>query len=467
MKIVLLLCNILLAIVQALIAIRAVRKLRNNIVDFSAVFALVHIIWFFPVVYDVIMGRSVFLYVYKIVRDFDTTASLEMITYYNAMATFIIVMFDAGYSVNRKKTSYSFVYSVRGGFKIKHYYIVQAVILTTCLFLVYRTYRNYGTSLQIFFSAARKKGLYSSFYEKNFIILLPLVLLTNYVIKQMYFQKNIGFGVVPYLLIILLSTIPTGQRREIINDALFAAILIILGRNSIKASRVITRNAEESQAQIAKTQTKKIIKRTRKIIIVILTLAILAIPYLWYQRTIMSHFQDTGYYKVNDLRSIMELLFGSGASGYPTLLAIHNYEEANHVSFFLRNVLFFLQSPIPSKLIGEMKLAPVTELMQQTYDTSGNLSLFYIGDIYFTFSVLSPIVSFFVGFFLERYYNRSLTANNVRYLVYAVILFSQLVTLYKNGLAEYLIKILFMGVLFIIDFSLVNPRGGRINLKVK
>lgn len=458
MDIILFITNFLLALAQGCLLIRAVRKLKNNILDFGAIFELLYIVWFVPVVYDMLSGGKIFLYVYKIVRDYNIDASYSTLTYYNFVSTIIMGAFEIGYNWKRKKRRYEYVFDAEGSFSRRNYNIIQVALLIVWAFLATKSYLTYGGTVNSFLSVARKNGVYQSFYEKNIIVILPLLLFSNYVFSVIIQKKRFGIKLGIYLLIILLSVLPTGQRREMITDFLFAAVVVVLGFYNNKFNRASKAIASVDDQIEKKNKIRRRRRTLRNGILLIFLIAVVSIPLLWYQRSIATQIQNRGFYIAGSTgRGVLEVIFGSGATGFPTMLAVANYQAEHEVNFIFRNVLYFIESPIPRAILGDSKLESLTEFMQKTAYASGNLSLFYMGDIYFTFDLFGIIISFFVGYNISKYYNLFLCRKNLRFMFYSVILFSQIITLYKNGLAEFLIKIFLMGALFYISFKFISP----------
>lgn len=465
------LINTILAVFQIGIFLNAIRSLKKCILDFAAIVELLYCIWFVPVVFDMMAGTNIFSYVYKITREFNLSTSLQQITFFNFISFLIIVSFEAGYRLFRPANKeLSFKYEVQGSVFYSNFYIVQAAIFVLWVYLEFTAFRNYDGSLRLFLSASRKTGIYSSFYIKNLIMYLPLVLLTNYMLSRLYQKQKLGAGVIKYLIIVVAAILPTGQRREMISILIFVAIILVLFNQTSKIQHETQKKHYEEDEDVDKDESergtiRRLIKKLKFQIILILGMCAAAIPFFWILRWRDNQIQNIGYVS-GEARGILELIFGSGATGFPTLIAIDNYCSATGTNFYLRNVLYLLQVAIPRSILGDMKIGALTEFVQQSLGTSSNLSIFYVGDLYFTFGIFGVVVSFLTGYFLSKVYNKWLYKNNFRAMVYALVVFSQIVTFFKNGLAEFLIKVVFLSLILLVDFKLLNP-GGKIYTKTR
>ncbi|MFC7319287.1 hypothetical protein [Halobacillus campisalis] len=438
--------NLIIFTLQIILLIKAILVLKKNALDFGALFIIIYIVFYVPVVYDMYFDWQLFSYVYKIVGQYNVFASKTTITYFNFITTLIMLSFEIGYSLKRKNKKVNVDLCKPTNYVSVNYYIIQCLCFTIWLVIMVNLLSRYNGDLIMFFTPS-SKDVYGSYYEKYISFLLPIIMLTLKRLKVYHFNnKKIDKTTVFYVLLVLASSVPSGQRREIINQILYISLLfIVLPKYSIIDYFKGYKNKQKNQIQT-------------KVLRLGLFIAAL-VPFFWYGRVWFNQIQR-GASNITppwEVRGVFEVLFGSSSTGFPTIIALNNYYEtiASGLPYF-RNVIYLITSPIPSAIYSE-KLAALTEEVQNMSNAGSNLSLFYITDMYLTFGPVSIFVSFLVGYILSVMYNRSLHSIYMKHKVLALIALSQIVLLYKNGVTEFVIKMTLYLFLMIISINLIFP----------
>lgn len=426
--------NIVILVVQILYFIKKVLSFKKEYMDFSAIFYFIYCFFYIPVFWDMFLQTNIFKYVYKIVSEYNIEALPETLTFYNFISLLIIMGFGFGYDLykNKENKNINYIY-------IENYYIlIQISLFGFWLLLETIAFKTYDKGLLLFLLPSSKK-IYNSAYVKYLTIAVPLVMFTLRTIKDLYKYGKIKKGIILNIIIVIITVIPAGQRREIIEAFLYMAMIILF-----------------SNVTIEKQLYKKMIK--------LLIVSLIFVAVFWYARVYFFQFQKNRSTLGNPFstRKPIEVVYGSGATGFPTSIAIHNFYNERHLPYG-RNIIYVFTNIIPRSLY-ENKLSALTEEIQQVSNTNSNLSLFYVSDMYFTFGMLSPFFSLFFGYFFSRLYKNSLKGSlRKKYLSY--FMFSKIILLFKNGFSEYIIMMVFYVVLLEIAINIVFPRGDNLNEK--
>lgn len=428
-----LIINLIILVLQILLVISAIRKLKNNYMDFSSYFIFIYAIFFIPIFWDMYLGTNVFSYAYKTVEENNISATKTELTYYNFIVFIIIVFFKIGFQIaksNNKEKEYKYLR--------QNYMITQMGLLIIWFFLMAIAIKNYDGNILMFFTPSSKQ-IYNSVYMKTLTLVIPTLMFTLRVCRDVYLYNKIKFSVFVYVLIMLISAMPSGQRREIIEVVLYILLVLTFSKQELLIKKI----SDSKKA-------KKIFKY--------LFICVVLVIVVWYARVLFTQIQR-GKANINNpltVRSPIQILYGSSASGFPTMIAMHNYFENTGIPYF-RNVVYVFTSFIPRSIYPN-KLESLTEYLQNLYGTESNMSLFYVCDMYFTFGLLSIFASLFFGYIFAMLYKSSINKSSIRYKYIAFIMFSKIILLYKNGFAEYIIKMLFYLVIMSVCINFVFPK---------
>lgn len=431
--------NILLLLIQILIFVHALRRLNQKITDFGAIFVIMYSVWYVPIIYDMLTGGRYFESAYRnlllIYSDYFVYDA-ALLTKLNLITTLIMLAFELGYSSQYKKNTFTFTFRTNDEIRKKKYLIAQAVILGIWLLLEVRGFFMAGVSFRAFFSSTRK-NMYGSEIVETLILKLPIILFANFLYYSAS-QKRKKIGLI-YWLLIAIAALQTNQRREMISDFLFAIILYISYYATIKKE---TGNAAFN-----------INRRVKKYVIVVFVAVLCMVPLFWYLRVYSNQVINLGATSVKFTRSFGELLFsGSGVTGFPTLIIYKKFGEENGISYIFRELLFTLEAFIPRSLFpGKMKALNI--FIRDTLGVSNNLSMFYINELYYTFGVLSILVSFIVACVFSKLYNNFTNRSTFEGKFYMAFFLSNIIKLFKNGLSSFVISTVFLSILIMLDFS--------------
>ena len=433
------LINLPLFFIQILIVLNAMRNLLKKILDFGSIFELLYGIWYIPIIYDMLFGRRMFGYAYESVTKnysryfiYDTVA----ITKFNLITTLIMVAFALGYSSYRDSKTVRFEYRIDRPINKYKYYFAQSVLFSFWAVLEIRGFFKYGGSIAGFF-AATKKDMYGSEIVEILIVKIPLLVFANY----FYFNASIRrkkIGII-YWILVLFPAIQTHQRREMIANFLFAAIVYF-------SYYATTKNVSTIDSQILN-------RRMKKYMVIVFFAVVCMVPLFWFLRVHDNQVINKGVTEVKYTRTFLEvLLFGGGATGFPTLIVFDVFRMEHGVNFFFHNILFLLQSFIPRRLFPG-KTSPINLIIRDMLGINANLSSFYINELYFTFGLFSILISFLIGRVFSKLYNRYTSSLMFDDKLLMALFLANIVNLFKNGLVSFLIHTVFIVILFYADLS--------------
>lgn len=429
--------NIVAFFLQVIYLVRAIKKFNKNPIDFSALFAFLYIAFYssaaWNYLFDLNLFKNEFFIYYEV---FPTKFEASSV---NLISVIIMWAFEFGYSMKRVVKA-----------PIKRTLVINKskmefiqVLLIICWFMItIYGFKSYGGSLRLFFSPARKT-IYTSGYLISLVVIIPTTLFTLNLVNDKISKYKKTILTIFYSVMLMLTQISLGQRREIINGLIYIFIMLML-------SRRIKNNA------IFDIINNNMI---RKKIISLGFLVILLVPILWYLRTYTTQVQRgaTEIVMPWKVRGWFELLFGSSTTGFQTTFIIDDFTK-QYGEFWLHSIIFLITIVLP-RSIFPWKLMTITKTMQFAFGIQGNLSLFYINDIYYNFGILSIIASFLFGYFLSKIYNMNLKSENLYSKAYAVILLSQIILLFKNGFAQYIIMIFQYFLVFKLSYIFIYRKN--------
>lgn len=430
------LVNIIILVLQCYLLFKSIQSLKKNFLNFSALIYLMYFVFSIPIFWDMYLELDIFKYVYKITSEYNIVASDWSLTYFNFISFLIHGMFFWGYN-NAKFPSNDEKTVVVDS---KRYVILQIVLISLLSILLLNSMLRYDGNILLYFTPS-SKSIYGSFYEKYLILTIPYLLFTIKVFYDYYKNKKIKKSIIFYIIALVLITSSTGQRREIITAVIYMGLLLI----SL---------SENKGVNFSKPSKKIIILGISSVILIFVT---------WYMRGLFSQIQGgSGNIQLPwKSRGIIEVIFGSSSTGYPTTIALHNFYKLDGYPYF-RQVAYFIQSFIP-RAIFENKLISLTEFVQTQINAKSNLSLFYVNDIYFTFGFFGIFISYYVGKLFSYIYNGFLNNKVVLSRCYAFIMFSLIIMFYKNGLVEFMIRFTFVFILMKLCLSYVfNTKNKKI-----
>jgi hypothetical protein len=148
-----------------------------------------------------------------------------------------------------------------------------------------------------------------------------------------------------------------------------------------------------------------------------------------------------------EIRGVLDVIFGSPATGYPALMLVQSYVVAVGTDF-LYLPKFIASMPIP-RWLWENKIVDLDTQMQRYYETFENPSSFWFGELYYMFGpFVSIIAAFLLGLFGYMLCEKIRMSPTVFGRTFFALIFMQSITLFKNGFAVFSLNITVL--LFII-----------------
>jgi len=329
---------------------------------------------------------------------------------------------------------------------IKHYQgtlttsLFSGLLVIIWLGLVYEILQQYQNAFWLLLSPARK-GLIMSGMTTVLIVVIPQVLLTGSFMFQSSRFKKIVFS-----LMLLVSGSILGQRREMLVGILLIALLVFFCSH----------------------KRQDVMKEFRTMIVVVGVSITLLIPASWYLRVLATQVQRSGVVEHDplSLRSPIELIFGSLASGYQSYLVVNKYTESDVIRVG-DGIRYLSTSMIPRSVLVDKSMTPTQKIKVNNGD-AGNISIFFISEVFLNFYYLSIPVLFALLFFI----NRLNSYFNVHFQYLSVFMFAQSAYVFKNGLLQFvpifIIYSVLVGVLLLSSRIRARPLSVRVlNRRIK
>lgn len=420
---------------QVYLLFRGFSRIKKYIFDLCGYLNLLFFVFFVIPAWDLYFDTH--LFDHRIV-DYGVAPSRDSIIYYIAIVTIIAALFDLGYQLGTGRL-YSFSDNRRLididnsiYYHQATYTIVLAVLAIIWFLVMYYAYRSFGRSLILFLLPSRKQDTYSSVISLMQLA-IPDIILSLTVIRNWDKKDIIKSALIP-IMMVLVTVSSNNQRREIIQGIVFCGLLVLM-----KYFKVLKdRNGFENFLR------KKPWGKYARIGI-LATVAL--IPLLWYARSFSNQIVRGGV-TVNPftLHSFTDLIFGSSTTGFDTTLIIDQYDKA-YGGLFFHCIRFFFMFWIPRSIYPN-KPMQITQMIKVSRGDWGNLSTFYVNDLFFSFKLLSFIFVPLCGALVSRIYNKASSSRNIDDAVFSIYIFSQIILLFKNGFSVFLTRIAFFWVLY-------------------
>ena len=256
-----------------------------------------------------------------------------------------------------------------------------------------------------------------------------------------------------WVLLALVATFSTHQRRELVTTALLLLSLgMFLGP---------LRDQLKGKAAAARMDPAKNLRRMRMMIIVVLFAGLLLVPLLWYARVFFTNWGEGNEVDVFEIRSFTDILFGSPSTGYPTFVYIQDL-----VSNFGTDPLYLLAYPLTifiPRALWDSKPLDLDTIVQNQYWLLENPSSFWFGEMYYGLGYLAPLVTVGLAFFLYRFCLKCQTVPHIWYRTMGALLFMQCVTLFKNGVTVFVIRTVVLVALLGVAWVVCRPSRDEID----
>lgn len=432
--------TILTLIINILLIIYCIKRFKRHPLSFDVIIYFMYLIFYYIPLLDYIYSWGMFSN--NLLRVNGYVGDIETAIKFNFVSLFIISTFMMGFRIKfvffrkRQNSKKQTINNVRIILKKKKLYYIKIILFITLALVVFSALRNYNYGIRNFFSMARKEA-YTSNIQTTLVTVIPTILLSLEFIEEVITYKRIRPKLFLYALLSIFVTMTRGQRRELINEVIFIALLLIYGRSHKYYS--LDRNEVNS--------------KIRRYIILLGALVAVLIPATWYLRVYSTQFQYG--YKINPFqyRGWLELLFGSSSTGFQTSIILDNYNRDYGLPS-LASVKLMLSYFIPRAFFNS-KAMVLTRYVQQGLGTSGNLSVFYINDVWFNFYYFSPLISLLLGKTISNIVKNLDDDYNLFRTITKYVAFSKVITLFKNGYTGYFFSFIIFWVIWRIIERLV------------
>lgn len=437
---------LIILILNVCTAVYCFRCLKKNIFSFDAILFFMYLVFYFLPIVDYELSLGFFTDDLLRINGYyydDSTVSKFTIASYLIMVCLIFgyrkLTFKSQNSGLRVEQSYSI--------KFGNFQVVKLGLIGVLILLLAIDISNYKYGIQHYFSMARKEFETHSNGIAMLLSLLPVIILClEYVYEVKTFGK-VKKRILFYMALSLIISVTTGQRREIINHFLLILFLYIDSKNY----RINEKPSEQN--------VKLFQKRAFRLMLIGAIMVVILIPVTWYLRVYSTQLQYGNI--VNPFRrGWVELIFGSSSTGFQTSVILEGFDRKHGIPI-LNSVWLMVTYFIPRGIFAN-KAMITTEYVQQVLGTAGNLSTFYINDMWFTFYYFSPVISILFGIFFKNVMRPIKQEKDRVYDVVkkipAYIALSKIITLFKNGFASYFISMVLFYIIWMLCRMLVTQR---------
>lgn len=324
--------------------------------------------------------------------------------------------------------------------------LVSAAYFLLWLATAFVLYQQSGQTLTEFLVPIKKTGIATeqSGYLRSLYLAIPSVL----VVLSYWKHGKLRFSGWMWTVLALLATFSTHQRRELVTTAL---LIISLGMflGPLRGSLGV-KTAERGH------DPKNHTRRMRLTISVALLAGLMLVPMLWYARVYFTSWDRGSDVNAFEIRSFTDILLGSPTAGFPTLVYIQDF-----VADFGTNPLYLLVYPLTifiPRALWDSKPKDLDSILQSHYWLMENPSAFWYGEMYYGLGYLAPVATLLLGFGFYRYCMKCQAVPHVWYRTLGALFFMQSVTLFKNGLTLFIIRLLVLVVLLGIAWIACRPR---------
>lgn len=334
-------------------------------------------------------------------------------------------------------------------FKSKKLSLISALYFALWLALAVVQYRGSDQTITQFFLPIKQTGITAvqSGYVRSLYLAIPSAL----VVISYWRDGRLRLIGWTWVAIALLATFSTHQRRELVTTALLILSLHIF----LRPLRDSTLRGRIKQNTDHKLRTS----RMRWGTLTVLFAGLMLVPLLWYARVYFTSRSRGSAVNAFEVRSFSDVLLGSPSTGFPTFVYIQDF-----VDTYGTNVFYLFAYPftifIP-RVLWESKPTDLDTMMQDNYWLAENPSSFWYGEVYYTFGSFAPIVTLVLAFVMYRFCLKCQNLPDVWYRTIAAILFTQSVTLFKNGITVFIIETAVLIVLLGCAWIVCRPAEYR------
>lgn len=274
-------------------------------------------------------------------------------------------------------------------------------------------------------------------------IMMPLAIAA----KSYWAKGRIDRWMLFWLGMAVMAAFSRTQRRDFVTMALFVVALVVLvGELILKPGSQRLRATKK-----ASTKSKAILG------LAMLTGGAMLVPVLWYTRVYFTAADQGKFVDPTEIRSFTDILLGSPATGYPTLVLIRDYViRTGSDAFYIPTYL--LGAVIP-RFIWPGKPMQLDAILEEYYRLMENPSAFWFGELFYSFGSAAILAALVLGFAMFKVAHAASMSPSIIIRTIGVVVFMQSVTFYKNGFAQFAINSL-MFIAFLL-FAWWFPVSGR------
>lgn len=411
-----------------------IKKFRSNPLSFDVVVYLLYFVFYYIPLLDYLYNWGLFSN--SLLRINGYFGSEKIAIKYNYISLIIMCTFVLGFRTSiiyRKKNvqikykQNTFDFSINR----KTVLVIKIVLFLVLALVMFSAIRNYQYGIKNFFTMARKDA-YSGTFQTTIVSIVPTLLIGLEYIDEIKSYGKIKWKLLLYIGLAILAILTKGQRREIINEIIFVALLFMHAISNRYYS----------------LDKKKANRKIRKYIVILGILIVILIPTTWYLRAYATRAQYGRFVNPFQYYGWLELLFGSSSTGFQTSIIMDGYEK-DYGFPFLNSIRLMLSYFIPRSIL-KTKPMVLTRYIQQGLNTSGNLSVFYINDVWFNFYQFSPIISFIIGTIISKILKDIDGEKNLFSRITKFFAFSNVITLFKNGYTSFFFSLIVFWIVWVI-----------------
>ena len=261
-------------------------------------------------------------------------------------------------------------------------------------------------------------------YLLTIFIMMPLAI----VAKSYWAKGRINPWILLWIGLSIMAAFSRSQRRDFVTMALFVVGLLVLVGALLPKHEV--RHGRAARKRGARPNTM--------VGLAMLAGAAALVPILWYSRVYFTSASRGKLVDPTDIRSFSDLLLGSPATGYPTLVLIRDYVGKFGSDFFYTPV--YLIGTVMPRFIWPGKPMQIDGILEEHYNLTENPSSFWFGELFYSFGSLAVLMAVVLGYFMFKLSNAACTSNSILMRTIGVVIFMQCVTFYKNGFSQFAIN---------------------------
>lgn len=273
-----------------------------------------------------------------------------------------------------------------------------------------------------------ESSIYLNYILRSFYLYAPFLALICVVLDNR--SKKIIALVFVWGVMISFST---GQRRDLLSFLLFGLYVYLYSSKRYALSQFVSYWKA----------------------IMLFLLGIAGVVTLWVIRVFLTNIvRDGEIINPFDIRGAGEIIYGSGATGIPTLLVVMEWVDSYSLQIGY-NLIYGFSQVLP-RALWDKKPVGIDTIIQEEFLLKDSPSVFWYGDMVFSVGLyMLPFACLVVGFFLTMLQKSLKTSNGKFSIVASAILFCNLFSFFKNGMGTY-ISICLTSLVVILALLLVE-----------